>query len=269
MTKEILTFGKWYNLHPEFSTIFDKVPSTLLNSLYPDTAITWMGSQSPAISVSTCVFEEALHKYSERFVYVPHLKDLDNSGQIMRIQADIMYQSLSEWNKWIALKDFLNSELSEDKLFKLLGNYSLTKQGGWTDEHKSEKFTDNSTYARDTGNTVSIANFETTSKQISATTINTIPTSTTSEPSLQFQHIPGSDVGDPAKSTRNFDGGGSTTHTDYKEFGQRMGDVWSKYKDLIYHFPNAVDLFLVSTAQAYLTDVYDANMWCHILSDEL
>lgn len=260
--KRIITFEEWYEKEPQFATIFEKSP--VLNYLYPDAALQWMGAQSPALTASVCVFEEALHKFSQRLVYIPYLCDADNYGQIMRMQADIMYQSLSEWNRWVAFKELLNTQMSQSELFKLLGNYSITKEGGWTDKYKSEKFKDENTYARETGNSYSIRNFEGTNvSPLSSTTINTKPQSTDAEPSLVHQHTPEVD----GQNKHAFDGGGIEGKTNYQEFGQKMGDLWSKYKDLILRFPSAVDIFLNSTAQAYLTDVYDTNMWCNILSD--
>lgn len=264
MKKEIITFREWYNREPDFSKIYEKSP--VLNLLYPDVALTWMSQQSPQLQVSTCIFEEALHKFENRFVFIPYLVDLDNTGQMMRIANDIMYHSISEWNKYEALKAVLNSQMSLATLQDILGNYSLTKTGGWTDTYNSEDYTDKDTYAKETGRSMTISNFQTVDKQISSTTISHDPDDESEQPALEHHHEPNPEY--PSKTKRVYDGGGHSTLTNYHEFGQRMGEFYKNYKDLILHFPNTVDLFLSSTAQAYLTDVYDTNMWSHILSDE-
>lgn len=263
MRKEIITFEKWYDLHPDFHTIFEKVPLTLLQSLYPDACLTWFANQTPAITPASAVFEEALHKYSTRYVYVPHLVGEDNSGQIHRIQAEIMYQALSEWNHWVAIKEMLNAEMSEATLLKLLGNYSITKEGGWTDKFNAQPFTDNTTYPHETSSSLSIQNFEGTN--INPLTSQSISTSPTAGQNLTHTHTP--DANTPGYNYHSFNGG-ETSESNYREYGQRMGQLWEKYKDLIIHFPNAVDMFLSTTATAYLTDVYDTNMWHHILTDD-
>lgn len=262
MKKEIITFEKWYEREPSFATIFDKVP--ILNYLYPDACLTWFASLTPALTPATAVFEEAVHRFSQRYVYVPYLLNSNNDGQIQRIQADIMYQSISEWNRWTAIKELLNSQLTQSELLKLLGNYSITKEGGWTDNYMGETINETSTFARETGNSLAIRNFEGTEvSNVSTTSISTIPNEQAVEPSIVHNRIPQAG----GYNQHVFDGGGSLTKNNYQEYGQKMGDLWNKYKDLVLKFPSAVDLFLTATAQAYLTDVYDTNMWTSILED--
>lgn len=262
MKKEIITFGKWYENHSEFHGIFDDVPLVILQSLYPDACVTWLSNCNPPITLSSAVFEEASHKFYERYVYVPHLVGEDNFGQIERIKKDIMFQALSEWNHWIAIKELLNSQMNEEQLFKLLGNYSLTKEGGWTDWFYSQAFTDTTTYPHETGSSLSIQNFE--GNTINPLTSQTITTAPPAGQNLTHTHTPNTS---PGRTERAFDGS-TTPFSNYHEYGQRMGHLWEYYKDLIHHFPNVVDMFLTTTASAYLTDVYDTNMWCHILSDD-
>lgn len=262
MRKEIITFGEWYNRESEFKTIFNDCP--VLNYLYPDSALTWMSSVSPALTPSICVFEEALHRFSERYVYVPYLVGADNYGQILRMQKDITYQAVSEWNHWVAFKELINAKLDESLLFKLLGNYSLTKEGGWTDSYTGEAYTDKTTYARETGSDFNIKNFEGTEiKSVSSTNLTTVPSERDPEPSLEHSH----EIDSGGYNEHTFDGGSSAVRDNYIEYGQRMGHLWEYYKDLISKFPSAVDVFLTTTATAYLTDVYDTNMWYHTLND--
>lgn len=264
MNKEIITFEEWYEREPLFATIFSKSP--VLNLLYPDAALEWMATRTPdPLTPSICVFEEAIHQYSQRFVYIPYLLDSDNYGQIQRIQAEIMYQSVSEWNHWQALKEVINSQMDFATLQSILGNYSLTKIGGYTDIHNSEPYQTTDTYTRETGRGVTISNFESVDKQLTSTTISHLPGDSATEPAIEHNFIPDED--NPSKTTRTYDGGTSDTYDFYREYGQRMGNFWNQYKDLILSFPSAVDLFLKSTAQAYLLDVYDTNMWRNILSD--
>lgn len=262
MRKEIITFREWYEREPLFGSIFTDCP--VLNFLYPDSALTWMASLSPALTPADCVFEEAWHRFSERFVYVPYLVGLDNSGQIHRIQKDITYQAVSEWNHWVAFKELINAKMNESMLFKLLGNYSLTKEGGWTDNYIGEAYTDKTTYARETGSAFNIKNFEGTEiKSVSTTDLSTIPTADDTEPSLEHNHV----IDSGGYNEHTFDGGSSADRDNYIEYGQRMGHLWEYYKDLLNKFPSAVDTFLKVTATAYLTDVYDTNMWYHTLYD--
>lgn len=264
MKKEIITFEKWYEREPTFATIFSKSP--VLNLLYPDVALSWMATITPdPLTPSICVFEEAIHKFSQRYVYIPYLIDADNSGQIHRIQADIMYQSVSEWNRWQALKEVINSQMDFATLQSILGNYSLTKIGGYTDQHNSEPYTTTDTYAREIGRGVTISNFESVNKALTSTSISHLPGEEEPQPALEHAFTPDEDS--PAKTTRTYDGGTSEDYDFYREYGQRMGKFWNQYKDLILNFPSSVDLFLKSTAQAYLLDVYDTNMWHNILSD--
>lgn len=264
MNKEIITFEEWYEREPTFATIFSKSP--VLNLLYPDAALSWMASITPEpLTPSICVFEEAIHEYSQRYVYIPYLKDANNDGQIQRIQSEIMYQSVSEWNHWQALKEVINSQMDFATLQSILGNYSITKVGGYTDMHNSEPYTTKDTYARETGRGVTVSNFQSVKKELTSTSISHIPGDQAEQPALEHSFIPTEDS--PAKTTRTYDGGTSDTYDFYREYGQRMGNFWNQYKDLILSFPSAVELFLKSTSQAYLLDVYDTNMWHHILSD--
>lgn len=263
MKKEIITFGEWYKREPNFSKIYDECP--ILNLLYPDAVITWAGQQTPPLSLSSCVFHEAEHRFNSRYVYVPYLVDADNYGQIMKISADIMYHSLTEWNRYDVMKQVLNKQMTFATLQEILGNYSLTKEGGWTDTYNSEKYTDNDTYAKETGRNVNVSNFQSTNKVLTTTTINHDPANSAAQPALTHEHVP--DPLKPSKTFRQFDGGGHMTIPNYHEFGQRMGDFYKNYKDLIQIFPNSVDMFLTATAQCYLVDVYDTNMWCDILAD--
>lgn len=257
MEKSILTFDEWYEHESHFGEIFDKSP--VLNMLFPDAAIQWMTSLEPALTPAKCVFEEAWHRFNSRFVFIPYLVDGDNYGQVMRIQADIMYQSVSEWNRYTAIKEVLNSQFSYEKLKELLGNYSITKVGGYSDTYVGQGFTDTDTWNREKDRTVKVSNFQSVEKTMSKTEMTYNPTATVPTDTLSHTHTPSES---PSTNRRVYDGGKDDSDTPYfKEYGMKNGEFYKEYISLVKEFPNAVDMFLKSTAQCYLTDVYNPHMW--------
>ena len=257
MDKSILTFDEWFSKESHFAEIFDKSP--VLNMLFPDAAIQWMTTTEPALTPAICVFEEAWHKFNSRYVYIPYLNNSDNYGQVKRIQADIMYQSVSEWNRYTAIKEVLNSQLTFEKLKEILGNYSITKVGGYSDTYKAQGYEETDTWNREKDRTVKVSNFQSVEKSMSKTELTYKPETTNPPDTLTHKHTPSNTAG---SNRRVYDGGTDDTDTPYyKEYGMKNGEFFKEYMAIIKDFPNAVDMFLTSTAQCYLTDVYNPHMW--------
>lgn len=250
---DILTLEEWFELPQvgdNIKNIFNITPA-IINSLFPDAVLAYLTEQQ--ISPHSIIWQEALHKYASRYVMYKHVNTIDDLATVIEIKKDIEATALTEYNRFIALKQVINGDVTYDKLIEVFGNYNITKLGGWSDEYKSEDFTITDTWTRQTGTTNTVTNFESELKRESSTEIDYDPDNTQTT-----THQKSRDEAKPSLNKRTYDGGKSQ-QGNYKEYGVKNGDFYNNYYKFIMSFPNAVDLFLQLTAPSYLLDIYSPN----------
>lgn len=245
--KDILTLGEWFEKDPRIQSIIGSNP--IVTMLFPQEVINYIAIHQELPSLYQIVWTEILHKYNSRYLFKKYSEET-SLDTIQEIKADIIANSLTLWNKYKSLQEVINGEISYDKVRELLGNYNITKIGGYSDKTQSENYTATDTWGKESGRQSYIYNFENQKKNLTDTDISHSPT----EDTLTHSRTRSEDA--PASYSRSFDGG-ETSESNYKEFGNKNGEFMNDYYKFILSFPNAVDIFAKDTASCYLVDVYD------------